>query len=180
MLALGVVILAQLSTNITANLFASAYAANAIGSPKISYSKGAIITGILGLLTFPWLLLDFFLTYLPIVGAALAPLAGIMIADYYLVRKRQINVPDIFNPKGQYRYWKGVNPASFLAWVTGAIAGIVFLEYSFIVALPIGFIIYYLLMHYWIVKQYKLPEIKEGEEKLLATSEGKDWPIFMD
>ena len=71
----AVVVLAQLSTNITANLFASAYAANAIGAPRVSFRWGAVITGALGLLTFPWLLLELFLTYLPAVGAALSALA---------------------------------------------------------------------------------------------------------
>lgn len=180
LLALGVVILAQLSTNITANLFASAYAANAIGSPKISYSAGAVITGVLGLLTFPWLLLEFFLTYLPVVGAALAPIAGIMIADYYLVRKRLIRVPEIFDPRSGYNYWRGVNPASFIAWIIGAVAGIALLDYSFIVALPLGFGVYYLLMRLWINKQYEQPEITGDQKQLLATSNGKDWEVVME
>lgn len=180
LLALGVVVLAQLSTNITANLFASAYAANAIGSPKVSYSLGAIITGVMGLLTFPWVLLDFFLTYLPAVGAALAPIAGIMIADYYLIRKRKLDVREIFEPDGQYHYWHNVNPASFLAWFAGAIAGIVWLDYSFIVALPIGLVLYYALMRFWILNRYKQKEAEEEkDEKLLATSVGRDWPIVM-
>ena len=179
-LALSVVILAQLSTNITANLFASAYAANAIGSPKISYRLGAIITGIMGLLTFPWVLLNFFLTYLPILGAALAPIAGIMIADYYLIRKRRLNIPEIFEPEGEYKYWHGINPASFLAWLLGAVGGIVWLDYSFIVALPVSFALYYILMRFWIVRRYKQSEVEKKDKKLLATSLGRDWPIYME
>lgn len=180
LLALGVVILAQLSTNITANLFASAYAANAIGAPKISYRVGAIITGVMGLLTFPWLLLDFFLTYLPAVGAVLAPIAGIMIADYYLIRKRRINVREIFKPEGQYQYWHKINPASYLSWFLGALAGIVWLDYSFVLALPIGLVLYYLLMRFWILDRYKQKEVEEKNSKLLATSLERDWPIFME
>lgn len=178
-LALGVVILAQLSTNITANLFGSAYAANAIGAPKISYRMGAIITGIMGLLTFPWVLLDLFLTYLPALGAALAPVAGIMISDYYLIRKRRLNIPDIFKPKSQYHYWHGINPASFLAWLFGAVGGLFWLDYSFILALPVSFVLYYPLMRFWILKRYKQKELEKGEGKFLATSLGRDWPIRM-
>src|SRR5690606_20551071 len=64
--ALGVVVLAQLTTNLTANLVASSYAANAIGAPRVSFRAGAVITGLMGLgLTVPWLLLDLFLVYLP-------------------------------------------------------------------------------------------------------------------
>lgn len=179
-LALGVVFLAQLSTNITANLFASAYAANAIGAPKISYSQGAIITGVLGLLTFPWILLEFFLTYLPILGAALAPIAGVMLSDYYLIRKRRLNIPAIFRRNSQYHYWHGINPASFLAWSTGAIAGITWLDYSFIVALPVSFTLYYPLMRFWILKRYKQSEVEEKKGTFLATSLDRDWPIYME
>lgn len=179
-LALGVVFLAQLSTNITANLFASAYAANAIGAPKISYSQGAIITGILGLLTFPWILLEFFLTYLPILGAALAPIAGVMLSDYYLIRKRRLNIPAIFKKNSQYYYYKGLNPASFLAWTAGAVCGITWLDYSFIVALPVSLLLYYPLMKFWILKKYRQSELERKDEKFLATSLGRDWPITME
>ena len=179
LLALGVVVLAQLSTNTTANLYAAAYAANAIGPPKISYRIGAIITGILGLLTFPWVLLDFFLTYLPAVGAALAPVAGIMICDYYLIRKRRINVPEIFKPDGQYAYWRRINPASYIAWLLGALAGVIWLDYSFILALPISFILYYLLMRFWILDRYRQAEVEEESEVYLATSVGRDWPVSL-
>lgn len=179
-LALGVVFLAQLSTNITANLFASAYAANAIGAPKISYGLGAVITGVLGLLTFPWVLLEFFLTYLPILGAALAPIAGVMLSDYYLIRKRRLNIPAIFRRNSQYHYWHGINPASFLAWSAGAIVGIIWLDYSFIVALPVSFVLYYPLMRFWILKRYKQIEVEEKVGSFLATSLSRDWPIYME
>lgn len=180
LLALAVVVLAQLSTNITANLYASAYAANAIGPPKISYRWGAVITGVLGLMTFPWLLLDLFLTYLPAVGAGLAPIAGIMIADYYLIRKRRIDVPQLFDPEGQYRYWHGVNPASFLAWVAGAMAGVAWLDYSFLIALPIGFVLYYVLMRYWIAPKFGQTETREPARDLLASSVNRDWGVRME
>lgn len=180
LLALGVVVLAQLSTNITANLFASAYAANAIGPPKISYRIGAIITGVMGLLTFPWVLLDLFLTYLPAVGAVLAPIAGIMIADYYLIRKRRINVPEIFEPEGQYQYWHKINPASFISWFFGALAGVIWLDYSFILALPISLVLYYLLMRFWGLGRYKQKEVEEKGSTFLATSVGRDWSISME
>lgn len=179
LLALGVVVLAQLSTNTAANLFAAAYAVNAIGPPKISYRIGAIIAGVLGLLTFPWVLLDFFLTYLPAVGAVLAPVAGIMISDYYLIRKRRINVPAIFQPEGEYEYWHKINPASFISWFFAALAGIIWLDYSFILALPISLVLYYVLMRFWILDRYKQKEVENESDAYLATSVGRSWPISM-
>lgn len=179
-IALGVVILAQLSTNLTANLFASAYAANAIGSPKVSYALGAVITGILGLLTFPWILLNFFLTYLPMIGAILAPVAAIMIVDYYIIRKRRLDVVGVFDPNGPYTYWKGINPASFIAWLIGAAAGVIWLDYSFLIAFPLSFLAYYLLMRYWVLETYHQVEKTNQEKQFLATSLNRDWQIYMD
>ena len=176
-IALSVVVLAQVTTNITANLVASAYAANAIGSPKVSYRVGAVITGVLGLLTLPWALLDYFLVYLPALGAALAPVAGIMIADYYLLRRRRLDLPALFDPVGQYRYWRGVNPAALIAWGAGAAAGIIWLDYSLLLAFPIGLGLYWLLMRAWVLRIYPQPEVDGGGD--LATSVDRDWPVTM-
>lgn len=181
-LALGVVILAQVSTNVTANLFSSSYAANAIGAPKVSFKLGAIITGALGLLTFPWILLDLFLTFLPVLGAVLAPVAGIMISDYFIIRKRRINTPALFKPNSQYNYWHGINPASFIAWVLSALGGVFWLDYSFLIALPLAILLYYLLMRFWILKKYPQQEVSvqnKDKEKFLATSANTSWSIKM-
>lgn len=179
LLGLAIVVLAQLSTNVTANLYASAYAANAIGSPRVSYAGGAVITGLLGLLTLPWVLLEFFLTYLPLLGAILAPIAGIMLADYYLIRHRRLAVPRLFDPGGEYHYWHGLNPASYLAWAAGAILGVILLDWSFLVALPVALVLYAVLMRAWILPRYPQSEVQGGDERFLATSHGCSWPVRM-
>jgi NCS1 family nucleobase:cation symporter-1 len=177
--ALIVVVLAQISTNITANLYAAAYAANAIGAPRVSFAWGAVITGVLGLLTFPWVLIDVFLTFLPVVGAALAPVAGIMIADYYLIRRRRMAVRQLFDEHGQYRYWRGVNPAALIAWALGAALGILLLDYSFLVALPGALLAYYPLMRYWVVPRHDQVETHASGMEYLATTAGRDWHVRM-
>lgn len=176
--ALGLVVLAQLSTNITANLYASSYAANAIGAPRVSFRTGAYLTGAAGLLlTFPWLLLDAFLLYLPALGAILAPVAGIMVADYYLVRRRHLDVPALFDPGGQYRYWRGVNPAAAIAWAIGAGAGLVVLDFGLLLAFPIGLLVYWALMHWWVAPRYPQDDRGGAPDRFLAASVDRDWPI---
>ncbi len=138
---------------------------------------GAIITGVLGLLTFPWVLIDVFLTFLPAVGAALAPVAGVMLADYYLIRRRRLNVPDLFTEKGQYRYWHGWNPAALVSWAAGAGLGVVLLDYSFLVGLPVALLLQYLLTKYWTLGRYPQAERGASGSDYLATSADREWTI---
>lgn len=178
--ALGLVVLAQLSTNITANLFASSYAANAIGAPHVSFAFGAVITGAMGMaLTFPWLLLDVFLVYLPVLGAVLAPIGGIMIADYHMVRRRRLAVEQLFYPDGQYRYWRGINPAALVAWAVAAVVGLWFIDYGVLFALPLGFGLYWLAMTQWILPRYPQREVGATGDDYLASSAHRDWPIVV-
>jgi nucleobase:cation symporter-1, NCS1 family len=69
----------------------------------------------------PDLVFDRFETIVAFAGTAFAPLCGIQIADYYLLRHRRINIRGIFDrrPEGAYYYWKGVNPAAVIALVAG-------------------------------------------------------------
>lgn len=170
---LVIVILAQLSTNIAANLFAPGYIFNNIGSPNISFSTGVIIAGILGMLTFPWILIKFFLTYLPFLGAFLAPIAGIMLSDYYFIRKRRLSILDLYT-QGEYHYFKGFNPAAYITYIISLVIGLFFLKYSWLLSLPISIILYYPLMKYWILHKYPQKEVEETSgDTYLATSAGR-------
>ena len=92
LIGLVIVLLAQLSTNVAANLFAPGNILSDIFSDKINFSKAVVISGVIGMCTCPWFLLDYFLTYLPIVGAFLSPLPGIMIVDYFIIRKTELDM----------------------------------------------------------------------------------------
>ena len=54
-------------------------------------------------------------------SALLGPVGGIMIADYFVLRKRRLNLAALYSEKGEYRYWKGVNPAAVAAFVIGVL-----------------------------------------------------------
>ena len=179
-IGLVIVILAQLSTNIAANLFAPGYILNSIGSPKISFSTGVIIAGMLGMLTFPWLLIEFFLTYLPILGAFLAPVSGIMISDYYFIRKRRLSILDLYT-QGEFHYFKGFNPAAYITYIVSSVIGLLFLKYSWLLSLPISMISYYLLMKYWILNKYPQKEVEEmSDDTYLASSAGRVWSVEIE
>ncbi|TNE60292.1 MAG: nitrate reductase [Bacteroidetes bacterium] len=101
--------IATLSTNIAANVVASANDIANIFPRKISFRTGGYITGLIGILIFPWKLLadpqGFIFTWLIGYSALLGALAGIMICDYYIIRGTRLQIPDLYKPKGRYGLW---------------------------------------------------------------------------
>lgn len=154
LIGLVIILLAQLSTNVAANLYAPGNILSDIFGDRLNFSKSVIIAGMIGMCTMPWYLLDHFLTYLPIIGAFLSPLPGIMIVDYFIVRKTELNVVDFKSATGKYDYYKGVNPAALITYVIAGIVGIIYLKYSWLVSLPIASVLYLFLMKVWVMKKY--------------------------
>lgn len=147
-----IIVLAQLSTNVAANLYAPGNILSDIFKEKFNFSKAVIISGIVGMCTMPWFLLDHFLTYLPLVGAFLSPLPGIMIIDYYIIRKMELDIENFKYETGKYDYIKGFNPAALISYLVAGIIGIVFLKYSWLVSLPTASLSYLFLMKGWVLK----------------------------
>jgi len=89
-------------------------------APTLGERKGVIIGGILGTATaliFPTIL-DYE-QFLLFIGAMFCPLFGIVLVDYFFLRRGSIDVKSLYTMEGQYRFWKGVNPRAFLAWAMG-------------------------------------------------------------
>ncbi|GAE25525.1 uncharacterized protein in hyuC 3'region [Halalkalibacter wakoensis JCM 9140] len=158
-ICLAFVILAQWSTNISANLLPPGYIIVNYFPKKITFAHGAIIAGVIGLVAQPWAVADFLPQILIIISALLSPIAGIMFCDYYLLRKRQLNIEELYTSGGQYRYWNNINPAALLAYIPAGLSVFFFPDYGFFTAFLISNILYYPLMKYWIAKKYYQPEI---------------------
>ncbi|MCP3761348.1 cytosine permease [Domibacillus sp. A3M-37] len=156
---LAFVIIAQWSTNISANLLPPAYIMVNYFPKKISFTHGAIIAGIIGLVIQPWQFADFLPQILIAISALLAPIAGIMFCDYYLLRKRQLNLEELYRSGGQYKYWNNINPAAIIAYIPAGITVYMFPDYGFITAFIVSNVLYYPLMKFWIGKKYYQPEI---------------------
>lgn len=109
---LGVVI-ATVSVNVAANVVSPANDFANIAPKKISFERGALITGLLGIACLPWKLLANPKTYIDgwLIGysALLGPIAGILIADYFFLRKTQLDVAALYDPAGPMR---GTNKAA--------------------------------------------------------------------
>ncbi|MBM3991269.1 MAG: NCS1 family nucleobase:cation symporter-1 [Planctomycetes bacterium] len=114
------IVIATLSVNIAANVVSPAQDFANLAPRHISFRTGGLITGILGILCMPWKLMADPATYLDGwlggVGALLGPIAGIMIADYWLVRRRHLDVHELFRPSGAHA---GINPPAMLALALG-------------------------------------------------------------
>ena len=122
-LALFVLAIATLTTNLAANVVAPANGFSNLSPSKISFKMGGYMTAGLGLVIFPWKLVassdGYIFTWLVGYSALLGPIAGILIADYFFVRRTQMNVEDLFRRDGRYRYSGGVNPIAIIALVVG-------------------------------------------------------------
>ncbi len=112
--------IATLSVNIAANVVSPANDFANLAPRLISFKTGGLITGIVGILMMPWKLLAsadvYIFNWLVGYSALLGPIAGIMIADYWLLRRRQLDVPDLYRTHGRYA---GENPVALGALVLG-------------------------------------------------------------
>jgi putative hydroxymethylpyrimidine transporter CytX len=90
--------------------------------PKLGERKGILLGGTLGTATalfFPALLnYEHFLLF---IGAMFCPLFGIVLVDYFVLRKEVLKVDDLYRKEGTYWFWRGINPIAILAWVIGFI-----------------------------------------------------------
>ena len=126
------ILLATLNTNIAANVVSPANDISNLDPRRISFRTGGLITGVIGVLMMPWKLLGDFGSYIFgwLVGYSglLGPVAGIMIADYFVLRGTNLRLGDLYRRGGIYEYHKGVNPRAFVSLAAGvivALAGIV-------------------------------------------------------
>lgn len=127
--ALFSLMIATLTTNIAANVVSPANDFSNLAPRLISFRTGGIITGVIGILIMPWRLLSnlnqYIFTWLIGYGVFLGAIAGVMLADYYLVRKRQLDVGELFEEKGQYSFsGSGFNWRAMVALACGVIPAV--------------------------------------------------------
>jgi nucleobase:cation symporter-1, NCS1 family len=122
------VIISTLATNIAANIVSPANDFSNLSPEKIDFKLGGYITGVLGIVILPWKLMSdptgYIFTWLIAYSSLLGPIGGIMIADYFLVRKQQLDVNALYEANSVYWYQRGFNPNAMLALVLGILPNV--------------------------------------------------------
>ncbi len=121
--ALIAVLVATLNVNIGANVVSPSNDFSNLYPRLISFRTGGIITGFLGLAMCPWKLLAtpdaYIFGWLIGYSGLLGPVAGIMVTDYFLIRKTDLDINSLYHAEGAYQYARGINPRAIGALVLG-------------------------------------------------------------
>jgi len=159
-IAMLALLLATLNVNVAANLVSPSNDFSNLSPRLISFRTGGLITCVVGVAVFqPWKLLANYSNYIFgwLVGYSgfLGPIAGVMICDYFIVRKKIILVKDLYLRQGFYEFSRGINWRAMAALAAGA--GLAFIglvvpslrvlyDYAWFVGFGMSFILYWLLM----------------------------------
>ncbi len=159
-------LLATLTTNMAANIVAPATAFSNLDPKRIGMRGGCVITGLVGILMMPWKLLadpsGYVFTWLIGYSALLGPIAAILICDYYAIRKTELDLAELYRPKGRHRGFSlpamialtvavAVNAPGFLV-TTGILSGAGWAgrfaslyDYAWFIGFTVAFVVYWTL-----------------------------------
>ncbi len=119
LVSLFVVAVATLSTNIAANVVAPANSFSNLKPSVISFRMGGLAAALLGILIFPWKLLDLYQTWLISYSGLLGAVAGVIVCDYLVVRRTRLDVEALYTEGSAYSFRSGANPCAVVATVAG-------------------------------------------------------------
>jgi NCS1 family nucleobase:cation symporter-1 len=124
-LAMVVIVIAQLSTNMAANVVSPSNDFSNLSPRTISFRMGGVITAVIGIASFPWKLYEdvgaYIFTWLVGYGSLLAAVGAVMIVDYWLLRRTQLDLVDLYRPDGRYRFTGGFNLRALAAVAIGVV-----------------------------------------------------------
>ncbi|MCX6170342.1 MAG: NCS1 family nucleobase:cation symporter-1 [Ignavibacteriales bacterium] len=158
-ISLLALMVATLTTNIAANVVSPANDFANLYPKKITFIRGGMMTAILGIVIMPWKLLSDYSAYIFgwLVGYSgfLGPIAGILICDYFLIKKKKLNVLDLYKRNGEYEFSNGFNLKAIYSLLAGIFVALIGLlvpslrflyDYSWFVGFAVSFILYLVLM----------------------------------
>src|SRR5216110_773616 len=158
-LAMIALLMATLNVNVAANVVSPANDFSNLSPRRISFRTGGLITCLLGIAMQPWKLMADYGSYIFgwLVGYSgfLGPIAGVLICDYFVVRKKQLALQDLYLRGGQYEYARGFNWTAVAALAAGA--GVAFVglvvpplrvlyDYAWFAGFLVSFLVYFFLI----------------------------------
>ncbi len=171
-----VILIATLSVNVAANIVSPAYDLVNLFPRRLNFVSAGILSIVLGFLFVPWLWMDnpdTIFKVLGYIGGALGPVAGIMIADFYLVRRSNYDLDSFYDKRGMYGYSGGWNPKALIATALGIIVAFVglvvpplsaLLSYSWGLGLVVALVAYTMLMRAERAQSTAEPAMEIAEE----------------
>jgi NCS1 family nucleobase:cation symporter-1 len=128
LVGLFIVLIATLSVNIAANVVSPAYDFSNLIPKLVNFRTGALITGVIGVVILPWKLYSnpnvYIFTWLGTVGGLLGAVAGILIADYWVLRRTSLALDELYKPEGRYWYNGGWNWRAVVSFLVGGLLAI--------------------------------------------------------
>lgn len=122
-LAMAALCVATLATNIAANVVSPANDFAHLAPRYIDFRRGGYLTGVIGILIQPWKLVadptGYIFTWLVAYSSLLGAVGGVMIADYFVIRKTELHLEELYEGTGRYWYRGGFNPMAIIALVVG-------------------------------------------------------------
>ncbi len=171
-IALVALLVATLNTNVAANVVSPSNDFSNLNPRWISFRTGGMITGVVGIMMMPWKLLSDYSAYIFgwLVGYSglLGPIAGVMIVDYYTVRRCELRVPELYRRGGCYEYDGGVNFRAMVALGAGIAVALVglfvpALRWLYDYAWFVGFLVSG-TMYGWLMRVFApVPALMRGE-----------------
>lgn len=158
---------ATVGINMVANFIPPAYDLANLFPKHINFRKGGLITAVIaffvGALWLSFISKIGIVGFVNAVGAVIAPFFGILVIDYYIIKRQQIDMDDLFSakPTGAYYYYKGWNVRGLIAFAVGALFSLATVlvpsftsleGYGFLLGAALGGIVYWLLMRPYAVK----------------------------
>ncbi len=127
-IAMLAVAISTLATNIAANIVSPANDFANLAPSRISFRTGGLITGVIGILILPWKLIadpgGYIFTWLVGYSSLLGPVGGILIVDYYLIRRQQLSVTGLYDAKGVYAFTGGFNRKAVVSLLLGILPNV--------------------------------------------------------
>lgn len=141
------VILAQISTNFTINILPPTNVFQ--DSLGITWGQGVVLTGVLSIGTFPWMLFtsDLFYTFISFYAVFLGTIIGVLLVNYWIVRKRDTDVPELYEKSAESKFWfvRGFSVTGLVSMLVGTVLSLPFLDIGWMIRLPVGFASYLVL-----------------------------------
>ena len=123
--AMIIIAIAQISTNMAANVVSPSFDFSNLAPKYISFRTGGLITALIGIVSFPWVLFNnvgaYIFTWLVGYGSLLGAIGAVMIMDYWIVRRRQLDLAELYKLDGRYSYSGGWNWKAIAAVLIGVV-----------------------------------------------------------